>query len=37
VQVIRQQTDFAGNLIIVSFALGTGVPMLIIALTGRKS
>jgi cytochrome c biogenesis protein CcdA/thiol-disulfide isomerase/thioredoxin len=36
VQVIRQQTDLAGNLIIVSFALGAGVPMLIIALTGRK-
>ncbi|MDD5241981.1 MAG: cytochrome c biogenesis protein DipZ [Sulfuricella sp.] len=36
VQVIRQQTDFAGNLIIVSFAIGAGVPMLIIALTGRK-
>ncbi|MCE5180605.1 MAG: cytochrome c biogenesis protein DipZ [Betaproteobacteria bacterium] len=36
VQVIRQQTDFAGNLLIVSFAIGAGVPMLIIALTGRK-
>ncbi|MEN6586308.1 MAG: cytochrome c biogenesis protein DipZ, partial [Sulfuricella sp.] len=36
VQVIRQQSDFAGNLIIVSFAIGAGVPMLIIALTGRK-
>lgn len=36
VQVIRQQTDLAGNLIIVSFAIGVGVPMLIIALTGRK-
>jgi len=36
VQVIRQQSDLAGNLIIVSFALGAGVPMLIIALTGRK-
>jgi cytochrome c biogenesis protein CcdA/thiol-disulfide isomerase/thioredoxin len=36
VQVIRQQTDLAGNLIIVSFALGAGVPMLIIALSGRK-
>ncbi|MBZ0095889.1 MAG: cytochrome c biogenesis protein DipZ, partial [Sulfuricella sp.] len=36
VQVIRQQTQLAGNLIIVSFAIGAGVPMLIIALTGRK-
>jgi cytochrome c biogenesis protein CcdA/thiol-disulfide isomerase/thioredoxin len=36
VQVIRQQTDIAGDLIIVSFAVGAGVPMLIIALTGRK-
>ncbi len=36
VQVIRQQSDLGGNLIIVSFALGAGVPMLIIALTGRK-
>lgn len=36
VQVIRQQTELAGNLVIVSFALGAGVPMLIIALTGRK-
>lgn len=36
VQVIRQQTELAGNLVIVSFALGAGVPMLVIALTGRK-
>jgi len=36
VQVIRQQTDLAGNLIIVSFAIGAGVPMLAIALSGRK-
>ena len=36
VQVIRQETQLAGNLIIVSFAVGAGVPMLIIALTGRK-
>lgn len=36
VQVIRQETDFAGNLLILSFAIGAGVPMLIIALTGRK-
>jgi cytochrome c biogenesis protein CcdA/thiol-disulfide isomerase/thioredoxin len=36
VQVIRQQTDFAGDLVIVSFAVGAGVPMLVIALMGRK-
>lgn len=36
VQVIRQETDLAGNLIILSFGIGAGVPMLIIALTGRK-
>ena len=36
VQVIRQQNDLAGNLVILSFGIGAGVPMLIIALTGRK-
>lgn len=36
VQVIRQQSDFSGNLVILSFGIGAGVPMLIIALTGRK-
>lgn len=36
VQVIRQQTELAGNLIIVSFAVGAGVPMLVIAQSGRK-
>ncbi|MBK9160071.1 MAG: cytochrome c biogenesis protein DipZ [Nitrosomonadales bacterium] len=36
VQVIRQQSDFAGNLVILSFGLGAGIPMLIIALTGRR-
>ena len=36
VQVIRQQTDLAGNFVIVAFGIGAGVPMLIIALTGRK-
>ena len=36
VQVIRQQTDLAGNLVILSFGIGAGVPMLVIALTGRK-
>ena len=35
VQVIRQQTDLAGDLIIFAFGIGTGVPMLVIALTGR--
>jgi cytochrome c biogenesis protein CcdA/thiol-disulfide isomerase/thioredoxin len=36
VQVIRQQTDLSGDLVIVAFALGAGVPMLAIALAGRK-
>jgi len=36
VQVIRQQTDLAGNLVIVAFAVGAGLPMLAIALSGRK-
>ncbi|HEY0665534.1 MAG TPA: cytochrome c biogenesis protein DipZ [Gallionella sp.] len=36
VQVIRQETTLAGNLVILSFAVGVGVPMLVIALTGRK-
>jgi cytochrome c biogenesis protein CcdA/thiol-disulfide isomerase/thioredoxin len=36
VQVIRQQTDLAGNLVILSFGIGAGVPMLVIALTGRR-
>lgn len=36
VQVIRQETDLAGNLVILSFGIGAGIPMLIIALTGRK-
>ena len=36
VQVIRQQSDLAGNLIIFSFAIGVAVPMLIIALSGRS-
>lgn len=35
VQVIRQENDFAGLLIILAFAIGAGIPMLIIALTGR--
>lgn len=36
VQVIRQQSDFAGNLVILSFGIGAGIPMLVIALTGRR-
>ena len=36
VQVIRQQSDLAGYLVILSFSIGAGVPMLIIALMGRK-
>ncbi len=36
VQVIRQRTDLASNLVIVSFGIGAGLPMLLIALTGRK-
>ena len=36
VQVIRQQSDLAGDLVIVAFAIGAGVPMLIIALFGRR-
>ncbi len=36
VQVIRQQTDFASNIVIVAFGLGAGVPMLIITLAGRQ-
>jgi len=36
VQVIRQQTDLAGALLILSFAIGAGLPMLAIALAGRS-
>ncbi|MFO1243453.1 MAG: cytochrome c biogenesis protein DipZ [Rickettsiales bacterium] len=36
VQVIRQENDVSGFLIIAAFAIGAGVPMLVIALTGRK-
>ncbi len=36
VQVIRQETDLAGNLVILSFGIGAGIPMLLIVLTGRK-
>lgn len=36
VQVIRQQDDFAANFVIAAFAFGAGIPMLAIALAGRK-
>ncbi len=36
VQVIRQENDTAGIVLLLCFALGVGVPMLAIALTGRK-
>ncbi len=36
VQVIRQQSDFGGDLIIIAFALGAGLPMLLISIFGRK-
>lgn len=36
VQVIRQHSDFAGDMVILAFGLGAGVPMLITALAGRK-
>jgi cytochrome c biogenesis protein CcdA/thiol-disulfide isomerase/thioredoxin len=36
VQVIRQETDLQSLFIIVPFAIGAGLPMLIISLTGRK-
>ena len=36
VQVIRQQTDLQSLIIIVPFAIGAGIPMLLIALMGRK-
>lgn len=36
VQVIRQNTDLQAILMIIAFAIGAGIPMLIIALSGRK-
>jgi len=36
VQVIRQESNLAGYFIIFAFAIGAGLPMLVIALTGRK-
>lgn len=35
VQAIRQQTDFNSVLVVLAFAAGAGIPMLIIALSGR--
>jgi cytochrome c biogenesis protein CcdA/thiol-disulfide isomerase/thioredoxin len=37
VQVIRQGSDFAGDLVIFAFGLGAGIPMLAIALLGRQA
>jgi cytochrome c biogenesis protein CcdA len=36
VQVIRQQTDLQSFVVIIPFAIGAGVPMLLIALMGRE-
>ncbi len=36
VQVIRQQSSLGGDLVIFAFGLGAGVPMLIIAVAGRR-
>ncbi len=36
VQVIRYETNWQSLLIIIPFAIGAGLPMLIIAITGRK-
>lgn len=36
VQIIRQESDLQALLLVGSFAIGAGVPMLIISLTGRK-
>lgn len=36
VQVIRQQTDIQGIIVMLSFAIGAGIPMLLIALAGKK-
>jgi cytochrome c biogenesis protein CcdA/thiol-disulfide isomerase/thioredoxin len=35
VQIIRQQNDINGLIVLVAFAIGAGLPMLLIALTGR--
>lgn len=36
VQIIRQQSDFLAILQVFAFALGVGIPMLLIALTGKQ-
>lgn len=36
VQVVLQHTTFSSILVVISFAIGAGVPMLLIALFGRK-
>ncbi len=36
VQVIRQQSDVLAFFQVAAFALGAGIPMLVVALTGRK-
>lgn len=36
VQIIREQSDITAFLLIASFAIGAGIPMLIISLMGRK-
>ncbi|MDR3449568.1 MAG: cytochrome c biogenesis protein DipZ [Alphaproteobacteria bacterium] len=36
VQVIRQQTSLQGVAVTVAFAVGAGIPMLVIALVGRR-
>lgn len=36
VQVIRQESDLSALFLVASFALGAGIPMLIISMTGRK-
>lgn len=36
VQIIRQEDNLSAILLIVAFAIGAGLPMLIISLTGRK-
>ncbi len=36
VQVIRQESDLSATFLVASFALGAGLPMLVISLTGRK-
>lgn len=37
VQIIRQESDISALFLVASFAFGAGVPMLIIALMGRKA